>query len=463
MTLGERKMNNIKEIVENQRTFFIRGNTIDYEYRRENLKKLKAMLKENESEIYFALKQDLNKSKHESFLTELGFLYSEIDFTLKNLKEWMAPVKMPSPLSHKGSKSYIVKEPYGVVLVISPWNYPLQLALAPAISALAAGNCVIIKPSEHAKHTSQLLSSLIQSTFDRSLFSVIEGDIETTQNLLKERFDYIFFTGSTNVGKEIMKAASEHLTPVTLELGGKSPAIIDADANINLAAKRIAWAKFTNAGQTCVAPDYIYLHEDVKFKFTKALVKHIKALYGKHPLYNEEYTKIINNKHFERLVQLLDQGSIIHGGNYNSETRLIEPTLIEKVTWDDPIMQEEIFGPLLPILTFKNIEDALYVIKRQEKPLALYYFGENEKIQQQVIEFISFGGGAINDALFHLANPHLPFGGVGNSGMGAYHGQYGFDTFTHKKGILKQTTKFDMPFRYPGSKFNTSVVKRIMK
>ncbi|MCF3941705.1 aldehyde dehydrogenase [Oceanobacillus alkalisoli] len=456
-------MNYIPELLENQRTFFIHGNTLEFEYRKESLLKLKSMLKENETEIYYALKQDLNKSKHEAFVTELGFLYSEIDFTLKNLKAWMAPEKVPSPLSHKGSKSYIMKEPYGVVLVISPWNYPLHLALAPAIAALAAGNCVMIKPSEHAKATSQLLSTLIQDTFDPSLIVVVEDGVETTQTLLGERFDYIFFTGSTSVGKIVMKAASEHLTPITLELGGKSPAIIDSDANVNLAAKRITWAKFTNAGQTCVAPDYLYVHDDVKFKFMKALVKQIKSLFGKHPLYNENYTKIINEKHFNRLINFIDQEKVIHGGGYEPDTRLIEPTVLDKVTWDDPIMQEEIFGPLLPILTFRNIEDALYKIKRKEKPLALYYFGENEKIQQQVIEFISFGGGAINDAVYHLGNPFLPFGGVGQSGMGAYHGQYGFDTFTHQKGILKQTTKFDFPFRYQGSKLNTSVVKRIMK
>ena len=339
----------------------------------------------------------------------------------------------------------------------------MHLSLAPAISALAAGNCVIIKPSEYAKATSELLASLIQTTFDQSLIHVVEGGVDTTKQLLKERFDYIFFTGSSQVGKEVMKAASEHLTPVTLELGGKSPAIIDADAKIDLSAKRIVWAKFTNAGQTCVAPDYLYVHQAIKFKFTKALVKHITNLFGKYPLYNENYAKIINDKHFERLIGYLDDGRVLHGGNYNVETNSIEPTILDNITWDDEVMQEEIFGPILPILTFQNIEDALYTIKRKEKPLALYYFGENNKVQEQVIEFLSFGGGAINDAMFHLGNPYLPFGGVGNSGMGAYHGKFGFDTFTHQKGVLKQTTKFDFPFRYQGSKLNTTVVKKIMK
>ena len=456
-------MDHIQTLVKNQQTFFINGNTIDYEFRKENLQKLKKMLKNYESEIYYALKQDLNKSKHEAFLTELGFLYTEIDFAIRNLGSWMEPVKVPSPISHKGSKSYIMKEPYGVVLVISPWNYPLHLALAPAIAALAAGNCVILKPSEHAHSTTQLLTDMIHTTFDSSLFHVIEGEVETTERLLKERFDYIFFTGSTEVGKIVMRAASEHLTPITLELGGKSPVIVDEDANINLAAKRIVWAKFTNAGQTCVAPDYLYVHESVKFKLLKAMVKHIKSLYGKSPLYNEDYTRIISEKHFDRLVEFLENGTIIHGGNVERNTLSFEPTIIDKITWDDAIMKEEIFGPILPVLSYVNIEDALYEIKTREKPLALYYFGENNKTQQQVVEFISFGGGAINDALYHLANPYLPFGGVGSSGMGSYHGKFGFDTFSHQKSILKQTTKFDLPFRYPGSKLNTSVVKKIMK
>ncbi|MHA6251035.1 aldehyde dehydrogenase [Oceanobacillus sp. CAU 1775] len=456
-------MNNIHELVKDQQTFFLHGNTMEYEYRKENLQKLKQMIKANESEIYYALKQDLNKSKHEAYVTEIGILYGEIEFALKNLRAWMEPEKVPTPLTHKGSKSYIMKEPYGVALVISPWNYPLQLALAPAIAALAAGNCVFLKPSEHAPATARLLTDMIQSTFDNSLFYCLEGDLEITQQLLKERFDYIFFTGSTEVGKIIMRAASEHLTPVTLELGGKSPAIIDEDANLNLAAKRIVWAKFTNAGQTCVAPDYLYVHEKVKFKLMKNMVKYIKEYYGKNPLYNDDYTRIISKKHFDRLTKFLADGNTIHGGNFDEETLSIEPTIIDKITWEDNVMQEEIFGPILPILTYKNMEEALYEIKTREKPLALYYFGENTKIQQQVIEFLSFGGGAINDAIYHLGTPYLPFGGIGNSGMGNYHGKYGFDTFSHHKSILKQTTKFDLPFRYPGGKLNTAVIKRIMK
>lgn len=453
----------IKEIVSNQRAFFQNGNTVEYEARKKQLIKLREMLKNNEEKVYSALKQDLNKSRQDTLMTELGMLYSEIDLSLKNLRNWMEPESIPSPITHKGSKSYIMKEPYGVTLVIAPWNYPLQLAIAPAIGAIAAGNTVIIKPSEHTEATSNLLADMINNTFDSSFFTVIEGAQETSEELLRQRFDYIFFTGSTAVGKVVMRAASEHLTPVTLELGGKSPAIIDTDANITLAAKRIVWGKFTNAGQTCVAPDYLYVHEKVKFKLLKAIKKQIKSFYGKDPLKNKDYTRIVNERHFDRLMKYLEDGDILHGGNSDRESLTIEPTLLDKITWEDPVMQEEIFGPILPVLTFTNIEDILYKIRRMEKPLAMYYFGENAKMQQQVMEYVSFGGGAINDTMFHLANPHLPFGGVGSSGMGAYHGKHSFDTFTHRKGILKQSTKFDIPFRYPGSKLGSAVIKKIMK
>lgn len=452
-----------EEIVNDQRAFFLNGNTFDYSTRKEQLKKLKQMLKNYETEIYQALKIDLNKSSHETLTTELGFLYTEIDFAIRNLADWMEPNKAAAPMTHKGTKNYIMKEPYGVTLIISPWNYPLQLALAPAIGALAAGNCVVIKPSEYAKATSLILEEMIRNTYDPSLITVVTGDKEVVQDLLKQRFDYIFFTGSSEVGKIIMREASNHLTPVTLELGGKSPVIVDEDANVGLAAKRIIWGKFTNAGQTCVAPDYLYVHDKVKFKLLKAMKKQVKYLYGKQPLKNGDYTHIINQKHFDRLKQFLTNGTILHGGESDSELLKIEPTILDKISWKDPVMQEEIFGPILPVLTFNHIEDAVITLKNHEKPLALYYFGENEKTQQQVMEYLSFGGGSINDTFYHLANPYLPFGGVGASGMGTYHGKYSFDTFSHHKSILKQTTKFDLPFRYPGGKLSQSVVKQIMK
>ncbi|MFZ3577104.1 aldehyde dehydrogenase [Virgibacillus sp. DJP39] len=456
-------MNHYELLVSNQRSFFKSEKTLPYSFRKEQLEKLKKMLKIHEKEIYHALKEDLNKSSYETLTTEIGFLYSEIDVTLKNLKEWMKEKKVDTPITHKGSKSYIVPEPYGVTLTIAPWNYPLQLAVAPVIGALAAGNTAIIKPSEFTPATSGLLAKMMGSTFDQNYLAVVEGAKETTQRLLELRFDYIFFTGSTNVGKIIMRQASEHLTPVTLELGGKSPAIVDKDANIDLAAKRIVWGKFTNAGQTCVAPDYLYVHEKVKQKLMKSMKKQIKSFYGKNPINNEEYGHIINRDHFDRLSGLLADGETIHGGKTDSEVRSIEPTIIDGIAWEDAIMQEEIFGPLLPVLTFSKLEEAISVLKDKEKPLSLYYFGENNKSQQRILDSLSFGGGCINDTLYHLANPYLPFGGVGNSGMGSYHGHNSFDTFSHKKSILKQTTLFDIPLRYPGSKLAHNITKRIMK
>ena len=456
-------MEEMETLVNNQRSFFMNGNTIEYSIRKEKLQLLKQMLKKYETDIYDALKIDLNKSEHETLTTELGILYTEIDFAIKHLQEWMAPEKVNAPMTHKGTKNFIFKEPYGVCLIISPWNYPLQLALAPLIGAIAAGNCAIIKPSEYAKATSIILEEMIKDTFDPSFVKVVQGDKEISEKLLQQRFDYIFFTGSTAVGRIIMKEASKHLTPVTLELGGKSPAIVDKDASIQLAAKRIVWGKFTNAGQTCIAPDFLYVHDKVKFKLLKEMKKQIKSFYGKAPLKNKDYIRIINQKHFDRLKNYLHNGSILHGGNVDSEYLMIEPTILDKVSWEDEMMQEEIFGPILPVFTFHDIEEAVERLKPQEKPLALYYFGENGKTQQQVIQYLSFGGGSINDTLYHLANPHLPFGGVGNSGMGAYHGKYSFDTFSHSKSILKQTTKFDLPFRYPGGKLSQSLVKKIMK
>ncbi|ASN05349.1 aldehyde dehydrogenase [Virgibacillus necropolis] len=446
-----------------QRTFFKSEKTLSYSFRKDQLEKLKKMLKAHEKEIYQALKDDLDKSKNETLTTELGFLYTEIDVTLKNLKEWMKEKKVDTPITHKGSKSFIIAEPYGVTLTIAPWNYPLQLAIAPVIGALAAGNTAVIKPSEFTPATSSILAKMFGNTFDQNYVAVVEGAKETSQQLLELKFDYIFFTGSTNVGKIVMKQASEHLTPVTLELGGKSPAIVDQDANINLAAKRIVWGKYTNAGQTCVAPDFLYVHEKVKPKLIKSMKKHIKSFYGKNPIHNKNYGRIVNRDHFDRLKGLLTESNIVHGGGMNPDLCSIEPTIVEDVTWDDPIMQEEIFGPLLPVMTFQNLEEAISVLKNKEKPLSLYYFGENDKSQQRVLNSLSFGGGCINDTLYHLANPNLPFGGVGNSGMGSYHGKDSFDTFSHKKSILKQTTKFDIPLRYPGSKIAHSITKRVMK
>src|SRR5699024_5478437 len=454
-------MNEIKSIVKKQKEFFF-NHTFDYDFRINQLNSLKKMLENNEEEIYQALREDLNKSPFETLTTELGVLYGEIDVAKKNLKEWMKPKKVRAPITHKGTKSYIYKEAYGVTLIISAWNYPIQLSIAPLIGAIAAGNTAVIKPSEFAANTSSLLASMFRETVSHEYIAVIEGEVKVSQALLEQPFDYIFFTGSSKTGKIIMEKASQNLIPVTLELGGKSPAIINKDANIKLAAKRIAWGKFTNAGQTCVAPDYVYVHHKVKNKFMRALIKQIKSLYGKKPLNNKDYVQMIHQAHFERIESFLKEGNIIYGGNVDKEKLLIEPTLLDNITWNDSVMQEEIFGPVLPILTYENLDDLLLKMQRFEKPLALYYFGENESDQEKVVNNISCGGGSINDTLDHLANPHLPFGGVGSSGMGAYHGKYSFDTFSHEKAVMKQTTKFDMPFRYPGSKLAHSIVKKIM-
>lgn len=453
---------NIPKVVETQRQFFD-YNILDYEFRIKQLKKLREMLIHYEEEIYQALREDLNKSRFETLTTELGVLYTEIDFALKHLKDWMKPEKVKTPITHKGTKNYIYKEPYGVTLIISAWNYPLQLAIAPVVGSIAAGNTAIIKPSENAKATSRLLKNMIEATFSKKHLAVIEGDKETTQALLNESFDYIFFTGSAKIGKIIMRRASEQLIPLTLELGGKSPVIIDQDADIKLAAKRIAWGKFTNAGQTCVAPDFVYVHEKIKHKFMRALIKQIKNFYGKSPLKNKDYVRLINHHHYKRIESLLDDGEVIYGGDKDEEKLSISPTLLEQSSWEKPVMKEEIFGPILPIVTFDTLDEAITNIKKMDKPLALYYFGEDETQQDKVLTNLSFGGGCINDTLYHLANPHLPFGGVGKSGMGSYHGKYSFNTFSHEKSIMKQTTKFDLPFRYPGGKITETITKKIMR
>ncbi|GGC86624.1 aldehyde dehydrogenase [Thalassobacillus devorans] len=456
-------MSIISKATADQKDFFRQGHTKPYEFRLAQLKKLKKMLKKWEPAILEAVNADLNKSEYEAYTTEVGFLYSEIDDHMKHLEEWMEPIEVKTPLTHKGSKNYIIKEPYGNVLVIAPWNYPINLAFAPVIGAIAAGNTVILKPSELTPKVSSLLEEMVAETFEPGFFTVIEGGKETSQALLDQRFDYIFFTGSIPVGKIVMEKASKHLTPVTLELGGKSPAIVHKDAKLDLAAKRIVWGKFTNAGQTCIAPDFLYIHQDVKDKLLAKINKHIESMYGKNPLKNPDFTSIVSSGHFDRLTDFLDNGQIFTGGRTDRERLIIEPTIIDNISWTDPVMEEEIFGPILPVLTFENLTEAVDNLQDKEKPLALYYFGQKEKQQKFVTETLSFGGGCINDTLYHIANPHLPFGGVGSSGMGAYHGKASFETFSHQKSMTKQTTKFDYSIRYPGSKIGLKIIKKLLK
>lgn len=456
-------MRHFESVVEQQRDFFQNGKTMDYEARIARLNKLQIMLIENESTILDALYQDLHKSEHESFTTECSLVYSELKLAKKKLRKWMRHKKARTPLTHIGSNSFIIPEPHGVVAIFSPWNYPFQLAIAPLISAIAAGNCVVLKLSEHSPYTSEILAHLIRKTFDPAVISVILGNGQVAEALLKERFDYIFFTGNGSIGKKVMKQASEHLTPVTLELGGKSPVIVDKDVNIGQAAKRIVWGKFTNAGQTCVAPDHVYVHESIRDSFVEMVIKQIKALYTTDPLSNKDYGRLIHQGHFERIQSMLSSGDMIYGGKTDQETLRIEPTLMENISHGSPLLTEEIFGPILPIFVYSELPTLVQILKTQEKPLACYVFSSNDKHIAYIQQHLSFGGGCINDTLYHVANTHLPFGGVGASGMGTYHGKHGFDTFSHMKSIVRQTTLFDLPFRYPTGKKWLAVMKKLFK
>ena len=452
-----------EDIFQRQKEFFKTGQTKNYHFRMQSLERLREVIKENEQNIMDALRADLNKSEFEAYSTEIGVVLNEIRFVKKHLRKWMQPKRVKTPMTHFGSSSRIYPEPYGISLIIAPWNFPFQLSIAPIIGAIAAGNCVILKPSEFTPQTSALLADMISANFGREFITVFEGGIETNQALLKKPFDYIFFTGSPQVGRIVMKAASEHLTPITLELGGKSPCIIHEDAELKIAAKRIAWGKFLNAGQTCIAPDYIYVHETVKDDFLQLLKEEIVTLYGSNVLTNEDYSHIVNDNHFNRLKALFKDGEIFFGGNVDEEKNKIEPTVMINVSWEDEVMQGEIFGPILPILTYENLQEVYEGIENSPKPLALYLFTESKEVETEVLETVPFGGGSINDTVYHFANPYLPFGGVGTSGLGAYHGKESFETFSHYKGVLKQTTKFDIPFRYPNIKNGVEKIKLFFK
>jgi len=456
-------MDHYSSLLIKQKSFFHTGKTKNLSYRIEALENLLNSVKAYEHQIMEALKADLNKSEFDAYTTEIMIVLEEIKFTLKNLKSWAKPRKVKTPITHLGSSSYIYPEPYGVALIISPWNYPFQLAVAPLIGSIAAGNCAIIKPSELTPATSKVFASLIAETFPDEYITVVQGGVDTSESLLKEQFDYIFFTGSVPVGKVIMEAAAKNLTPVTLELGGKSPCIVHEDANLKIAAKRIAWGKFVNAGQTCVAPDYLYLHKAVKAPFLQLLKEAIIELYSDHSLENPNFTRIVSERHFQRLCSFLNNGEIFIGGNTNSEKLMMEPTVLNGITWEHPVMQDEIFGPILPVLEYDTLDEVIEGIDNHPKPLALYLFTENANVQENVLNQITFGGGCINDTVYHLGSPHLPFGGVGTSGIGSYHGKGSFDTFSHEKSILKQTTRFDLPFRYPNLKDGLNKIKKFIK
>lgn len=458
-------MNIIEQKFYDSKAFFNTQQTKDISFRKEQLKKLSKAIKSYESDILEALYTDLGKNKVEAYATEIGITLKSIKNARKELKNWTKTKNVDTPLYLFPTKSYIKKEPYGTVLIIAPFNYPFQLVFEPLIGAIAAGNTAIIKPSELTPNVARVIKRLINETFDANYIEVIEGGIEETQTLIHLPFDYVFFTGSENVGKIVYQAASENLVPVTLEMGGKSPVIVDETANIKVASERICFGKFTNAGQTCVAPDYILVHESVKDDLIIALSKTLREFYGQNIQQSPDYGRIVNLKHYHRLTSLLNsaQMNIVFGGHSDEDERYIEPTLLDHVTSDSAIMQEEIFGPILPILTYQSLDEAIAFIHQRPKPLSLYLFSEDENATQRVINELSFGGGAINDTLMHLANPKLPFGGVGASGMGRYHGKYSFDTFTHEKSYIFKSTRLESGVHLPPYKGKFKYIKAFFK
>ncbi|AIF65922.1 aldehyde dehydrogenase (NAD+) [Terribacillus saccharophilus] len=434
-------MENYQDLLMKQRTFFRSGQTKEVQFRIDTLNRLKDLIQKHEQNILDAVKQDLNKSEMEAKRAEVGLVLAEINFTLENLESWAETKEVPTAASHEGAKSFIKPEPYGSALVIAPWNYPFQLAVSPLVGAIAGGNTAVLKPSELTPKTSAILSTIINDNFPEEYLSVVEGEVETSTALLKEDFDYIFFTGSTGVGKIVAEAAAKHLTPMTLELGGKSPTIVHKDANLDEAALRIARGKFANAGQTCVAPDYLLVHSSVKETLLEKLKEVITATYGENIVQNPNFGHVVSERHFDRLAGFLNNGTIAAGGQSDRSQLIIEPTILDSISWDDPIMQDEIFGPILPVITYDDPTDMVDRIVKRPKPLALYLFSEDESFQDEILNSISFGGGAINDTISHMTSHYLPFGGVGASGMGAYHGKASFDTFSHYKSILKRTNK----------------------
>lgn len=433
--------------IKNLRAFFTSDTTFSISFRIKQLDRLEQCILENEDKIYDALWKDLHKSPEEVYLTEISIVLNEINLHKKKLKKWAKPTKVKTPIPILPSKSYVKYEPLGLAFIMAPWNYPFQLIMNPLVGAISSGCVALLKPSPEAQHTTQLINQLILDYFDENYITVVQGEKDTNTYLFQQKFDVIFFTGSPRLGKIVMKAASEHLTPVVLELGGKSPCIVDVDADIKKAAYRIAWGKFINAGQTCIAPDYLYVHEDIKNEFLENLKKCIQEFYGKDSSKSRFYPRIITNASTNRLIELIDNNKVYFGGNYSTEDKFIEPTIMTDVEWKDKIMQEEIFGPILPILNFNRLTDVLNVIQYKEKPLALYYFG-NEKDAQKVIEKTSSGGVCINDTLMHVANHYLPFGGVGNSGMGSYHGKKSFESFSHLKSIVVSPNWIDLSIKY---------------
>ena len=430
--------------------------------RREKLKKLLHSISENEEAILKALYDDFKKPAFEGFLTEINVVKSDLKEAIKKIKYWAKPKKVRSSLLNFPSSDYIYNEPYGKTLVISPWNYPFQLALCPVISSYAVGNSVVLKPSELTPNTSTLISKLIRDTFDVKEVVAVLGDADVAKSLLEKRWDFIFFTGSVAVGKEVAKAAAKNLTPVTLELGGKNPCIIDKSANLEVSAKRIVWGKFINAGQTCIAPDYLLIHNNIKLKFVALLKQEIENAFGENPQLSPDFTRIINKKNWQRLISMIEESKVVAGGISDEENLYLAPTLLDEPSMESEVMKDEIFGPLLPMLSYETENDLEKIISKYEKPLAMYVFTENKEFAAKMIARFSFGGGCINDTVVHFSNKNLPFGGVGNSGIGSYHGKKGYQTFSHQKSILKKATWFDNPVRYAPYKNKLKFIRKLL-
>lgn len=453
----------MQTILDKQREYFSLGKMQNYKNRVEVLKKLYQNIKLMMPEISEALKIDLNKSEMESYMSEIGMVLSEINHMIKHCRRYSKPKREHTPIAHFYSTSYKLPSAYGCVLVISPWNYPFLLSMDPLVDAISAGNTVILKASQNSPNVTKVMYKLITQTFERGHVDMVLGGRDEVSYLLDQQFDYIFFTGSTGVGKLVMQKASEHFTPVTLELGGKSPCIVDKDADLRLSAKRIVWGKFLNCGQTCVAPDYIYCHENIKEQLVKELSKQIVLQYTTDPIRNDNYPKIINEKRFDAVRSLIEKDKMLFGGKVNKEKLKIEPTIVS-ATFEDAIMQEEIFGPVLPIVTFKSIDEVIAKVNSMPKPLAIYIFTKDKNVQNRVLTNCQFGGGCINDTVIHLASSNLPFGGVGQSGVGSYHGKSGFDTFTHYKSIVDKKRWIDLPIRYqPFNKFKEWLIKIFLR
>ena len=455
----------IRELINKQKEFFKKGRQLDIDFRKDNLIKLKRIIKDNEQEIINVMKKDLNKSEFESYISEIGMVYEEINMHLKNIKKWSKRKKAKSSFMFFPSKNYIVKEPYGTVLIIGPFNYPFQLVILPLIGAIAAGNTVIIKPSEYSINTSRLIEKIINENFEEAYIKVVGANDgkECVEELLEQEFNYIFFTGSINVGKIIMEKASKRLIPVTLELGGKSPCIIDKDANLERSAKRIVWGKLLNAGQTCVAPDYLFVQNEVKEEILRLIVKEFNLQYGENIKESIDYPRIISKREINRLSGYLKDGDVYYGGNYDEETLYFEPTILTDVKEEASVLKEEIFGPIFPVITFDDLDEVIKYVNKRDKPLALYYFSEDKNNIEKVIKETSSGGVTINDTILHVGTSNLPFGGVGTSGMGSYHGKKSFDTFTHEKSVVKRATYIEFSFRFAPFKDKIKLLRKVIK